>query len=106
MSDVAFAMSSQGGGGGGGGVMGLLPFILMFVILYLLLIRPQQKKHRMHQQMLQTLKKGDRVLTTGGLLGTVVGIKENENIVVLRLAENVKVEVQKGAISAKISKED
>ncbi len=105
MSDVAFAMSSQGGGGGGG-VMGLLPFILMFVILYLLLIRPQQKKHRVHQQMLQTLKKGDRVLTTGGLFGTVVGIKENENIVVLRLAENVKVEVQKGAISAKISKED
>lgn len=105
MSDVAFAMSSQGGGGGGG-AMGLLPFILMFVILYLLLIRPQQKKHRVHQQMLQTLKKGDRVLTTGGLLGTVVGIKENENIVVLRLAENVKVEVQKGAISAKISKEE
>lgn len=104
MSDVAFAMSSQGGGGGG--AMGLLPFILMFVILYLLLIRPQQKKHRVHQQMLQTLKKGDRVLTTGGLLGTVVGIKENENIVVLRLAENVKVEVQKGAISAKISKEE
>ncbi len=105
MSDVAFAMSSQGSGGGGG-AMGLLPFILMFVILYLLLIRPQQKKHRVHQQMLQTLKKGDRVLTTGGLFGTVVGIKENENIVVLRLAENVKVEVQKGAISAKISKED
>ncbi len=102
---MAFAMSSQGGGGGGG-AMGLLPFILMFVILYLLLIRPQQKKHRVHQQMLQTLKKGDRVLTTGGLLGTVVGIKENENIVVLRLAENVKVEVQKGAISAKISKEE
>ena len=98
-------MSSQGSGGGGG-AMGLLPFILMFVILYLLLIRPQQKKHRVHQQMLQTLKKGDRVLTTGGLFGTVVGIKENENIVVLRLAENVKVEVQKGAISAKISKED
>jgi len=105
LSDVAFAMSSQGGSGGGG-VMGLLPFILMFVILYLLLIRPQQKKHRVHQQMLQTLKKGDRVLTTGGLFGTVVGIKENENIVVLRLTENVKVEVQKGAISAKISKED
>ncbi len=105
MSDVAFAMSSRGGGGGGG-VMGLLPFILMFVILYLLLIRPQQKKHRVHQQMLQTLKKGDRVLTTGGLFGTVVGIKEKENVVVLRLAENVKVEVQKGAISAKIYKED
>jgi preprotein translocase subunit YajC len=86
--------------------MGLLPFILMFVILYLLLIRPQQKKHRVHQQMLQTLKKGDRVLTTGGLFGTVVGIKEKENVVVLRLAENVKVEVQKGAISAKIYKED
>jgi preprotein translocase subunit YajC len=81
--------------------MGLLPFILMFVILYLLLIRPQQKKHRVHQQMLQTLKKGDRVLTTGGLFGTVVGIKEKENVVVLRLAENVKVEFSWGLLCSR-----
>lgn len=101
MSDVALAMGSQGGGGGGG-ALGLFPFILMFVILYLLLIRPQQKKHREHQQMLETLKKGDRVVTTGGFYATVLNIKEKENIVVLRLTENVKVEIQKGAIAAKI----
>lgn len=84
--------------------MGLLPFILMFVILYLLLIRPQQRKHREHQMMLQSLKKGDRVVTTGGFLATVLNIKEKENLVVLRLAENVKVEIQKGAIAAIIPK--
>lgn len=92
------------GGGGGGGALGLLPFLLMFVILYLLLIRPQQRKHREHQQMLQSLKKGDRVVTTGGFLATVLSIKEKENVVVLRLAENVKVEIQKGAIAAIIPK--
>lgn len=103
MSNLALAMSSSGGGGGGG-ALGFLPFVLMFVILYLLLIRPQQKKHREHQQMLQTLKKGDQVITTGGLYAKVLNIKEKENIVVLRLAENVKVEIQKGAIAAKIAK--
>lgn len=105
MNDLALAMSSSGGGGGGG-ALGLLPFILMFVILYLLLIRPQQKKHREHQQMLQSMRKGDRVVTTGGFLATVLNIKEKENLVVLRLAENVKVEIQKGAIAAIISKSE
>ncbi len=86
--------------------MGLLPFLLMFVILYLLLIRPQQKKQRRHQQMLQSLKKGDRVITTGGFLATILNIKEKENIIVLQLADKVKVEIQKGAIAAKLTKDE
>lgn len=105
MNHLILAMSSSGGGGGGG--MGLLlPIVLMFLIMYLLMIRPQQKKHRLHQQMLQTLKKGDRVVTTGGFYATVLNVKEKEGIVVLRLAENVKVEIQKGAIAAKITKSE
>ena len=105
MSNLVLAMSSSGGGGGGG-ALGFLPFVLMFVILYLLLIRPQQKKHRAHQLMLQTLKKGDQVVTTGGLYAKVLNIKEKENKVVLQLAEKVKVEIQKGAIAAKIAKSE
>jgi preprotein translocase subunit YajC len=82
----------------------LLPIVLIFLIMYFLMIRPQQKKHREHQQMLEALRKGDRVVTSGGLLATVLNIKEKENIVVLKLSENVKVEIQKGAIAGRIAK--
>lgn len=106
MSYFLLAMAQQGSGGKGGGIGWLLPFAAIFLIMYLLMIRPQQKKHRQHQQMLEALKKGDRVITTGGFLATVLNIKEKENIVVLRLADNVKVEIQKGAIAGKIPKSE
>lgn len=85
------------GGDGGGGIVGLLPIVLIFVILYLLIIYPQQRKQKKHQEMLGKLKKGDRVVTSGGIHGTVVGVKDG--IVVLKIADNVKVEVEKGMIS-------
>ncbi|MYF75452.1 MAG: preprotein translocase subunit YajC, partial [Gemmatimonadetes bacterium] len=56
----------------------MFPFILMFVILYLLIIRPQQKKQKDHQRMIDDLQKGDRVVTSGGMHGTITGIKEQE----------------------------
>ena len=74
-----------------------LPLIIIFVIFYLLIIRPQRVKERKHQQMLQELKKGDQVVTNGGLHGTIVGVQDD--IVVLRIAENVKVEVSRSAIA-------
>ena len=85
------------GGDGGGGIVGLLPIVLIFVILYLLIIYPQQRKQKKHQEMLGKLKKGDRVVTSGGIHGTVVGVKDG--VVVLKIADNVKVEVEKGMIS-------
>jgi preprotein translocase subunit YajC len=106
MNHILLAMSSSGQGGGAGGLGMLLPIVLIFVIMYFLMIRPQQKKHREHQAMLGSLKKGDRVITTGGLLGTVLNIKEKENIVVLKLGENIKVEAQKGAIAHVIVKSE
>jgi preprotein translocase subunit YajC len=95
----------QGGEGGGGGsaVSSLFMIALIFVIFYFLLIRPQQKKQKQHQNMLGTLKKGDRVVTSGGLYGTVVGVKEN--VVVLRIAEDVKVEFVKSAVTSIVTKE-
>ncbi len=102
MSALVYAMANPGGGGGGGGFAAFLPFILIFFVFYLLLIRPQQKKQRQHRQMLDSLRKGDKVVTSGGLHGVVVGINDKKNIVVLKVAENVKVEVLKSAIAASV----
>jgi preprotein translocase subunit YajC len=97
------AQQPEGGGGSGSGLIGLWPIVLIFVIFYFLLIRPQQKKQKTHQKMLEAIQKGDRVLTSGGVYGTVVGVKEN--VVVLKIAENVKVEFAKSAISHIIASE-
>lgn len=74
-----------------------VPLILMFLIFYFLLIRPQRKKQLEHEEMVRNLSKNDEVVTSGGLHGTVVGLKEKS--VTLRIAENVKVEVERYAIS-------
>lgn len=71
-------------------------FAIIFVIIYFMLIRPQRQKQKQMDTMLKALKKGDRVLTSGGIFGTVIGVDEAK--AVLRIAENVKVEVSKSAI--------
>jgi preprotein translocase subunit YajC len=75
----------------------MLPIVLIFVIFYFLLIRPQQKRQKQHQKMLDSMAKGDRVLTSGGMFGVVVGIDDDK--IVLKIAENVKAEFSKSAIS-------
>lgn len=102
VNSIWLAMSSSGQGGGGFGM--LLPIILIFVIMYFLMIRPQQKKHKEHQQMIQSLRKGDRVVTSGGLYATVLNIKEKDNRVVVKIADNVKVEIQRNSIAGVIEK--
>ena len=74
----------------------LLQFLPLFLILYLLLIRPQQQQKKKLNEMLKTLKKGDRVLTTGGIIGTVIGVDDAK--AVLKIADDVKVEFSKTAI--------
>lgn len=102
MFAIAYAMGTQGGKGSGGGLTAILPFILIILIFYLFLILPQQKKQRKHQEMLGSIRKGDKVLTSGGIQGVVVGINDKKNIVVLKVAENVKIEFQKSAIAANL----
>lgn len=84
-------------------MIGLLPFILIFVIFYFLLIRPQQKKQREAQQereaMLRALKAGDKVVTTGGIYGTIVAVRDKDNTVQLRIAQSVSVEAERSAIA-------
>jgi preprotein translocase subunit YajC len=74
----------------------ILQFVPIFVIIYLLLIRPQQQRQKKLDQLVKGLKKGDRVLTTGGIIGTVIGVDDTR--AVLRIAEDVKVEFAKSAV--------
>jgi preprotein translocase subunit YajC len=95
--------NQNGGGGGGGGLLGLLPFILIIVIFYLLLIRPQAKRQKEMQKMLQSVKKGDRIVTTGGIYGQVVGVKGSNNILIVKVADNVKLDIDRSAIGRIVS---
>jgi len=85
----------------GGGIMGFLPIIIMFVILYFLLIRPQQKKQKDMVKMRDELQKNEKVITSGGIIGTIYSIKGD--VVVLKVDENVKIEITKSAIATKFT---
>lgn len=100
--DIAYAMGAPPTGQQGGGAVGVLtslfPLILIFIIFYFLLIRPQQKRAKEHKQMLDNLKKGDKVITSGGIYGVVEAV--GTNTVTLKIAENVKVKFGKAYIAA------
>ena len=87
----------------GGAIAQFLPLILIFAIMYFLLIRPQQKKVKEHQAMVEALRRGDQVVTQGGLIGKVTKVKD-DNEVEVELADNVKVRVVKSTIAQVTSK--
>ena len=97
MWDVAYAQAAPGAGGPGP-IVTILPFILIFVIMYFMVIRPQQKKAREHKNLLSKLKRNDEVMTSGGIYGKVVDLKET--IVTLEVAPNVKIRVHRPQIAA------
>lgn len=82
----------------------LLYIVALFAILYFLMIRPQQQRQKKHQEMIKNLKPDDRVITVGGIYGTIVKIKDNS--MVLRVADNVRIEFLKTAISQVTTKEE
>ncbi len=98
MFDIAYAMGTGGAGGeGAGGFAGFIPLILMFVIFYFLLIRPQQKRTKEHRQMISNLKKGDRIITSGGLHGRITGM--DESTLTVEIADKVRVKVARGNVA-------
>ena len=98
MFDIAYALGAGGTGGeGAGGFTGFIPLILMFVIFYFLLIRPQQKKTKEHRQMVSNLKKGDRIVTSGGIHGRITGM--DESTLTVEIADKVRVKVARGNVS-------
>ncbi len=84
-------------GGARNALATFIPLILIFVVFYVLLILPQQKKQKKHKQMIDSLKRGDKVITMGGIHGTVTHV--GDTTVTLRVADDVKIEVSKGAIA-------
>ncbi len=92
---------AQAPGGGGSGMTGMLfLFIGMIVFLYVFSFRPQQKKQKLHQEMLRKLKAGDKVITTGGIYGTIVGVKDKSFVV--KVADNVKIEVSRSSVALQV----
>lgn len=100
MIDLAYAMAGGGAGGEGGmsAFSSFLPLIAIIVIFYFILIRPQQKRTKQHQQMLSTLKEGDKVITNSGIYGTVV--KVEENALIIEIADRVRIKMAKGYIAS------
>jgi len=100
MTGIAYA---QGGAAppAGGGLAGFLPLILIFVVFYFLLIRPQQKKAKEHQEFLGNLKKGDSVVTSGGIHGRITGL--TDTIVTLEVAEGVRIKVSRPSVLSSAS---
>ncbi len=100
MFGLAFAMGTPPGGAGAAGgasaFMNIIPLVFMFAIFYFLLIRPQQKKAKEHKSLLDALKKGDRVVTAGGMHGKVTAL--DDKLVTLEIANGVNVKFNKGFI--------
>ena len=99
----AFAETASSGGGQSM-LITIAPLILIFAVFYFLLIRPQQKKMKDHQAMVGSLVKGDKVVTAGGLMGTIYKI-EDEKIATLEISDNVKVKVVRSTIAEVLRKD-
>ena len=92
----AFAQSAGGLAEGG---FGLLPIVFVMVIFYFLLIRPQQKRAKQHKEMLSAIRRGDKIVTSGGLTGTIVKVVEDSETVEIEIAKDVKVHVVRAMIA-------
>lgn len=98
MISTAFAQSAAGGAGGFS-LQGLLPFVLIFIIFYFLLIRPQQKRVKQHKLMVESLKRGNKVLTAGGILGVVTKAVDGSETISVEISQGVTVELARQMIS-------
>jgi len=106
MFNLVYAMGTggTGGGTGSGGLGAFLPLIIIFAIFYFLLIRPQQKKSKQHKQLLADLKKGDKVVSSGGLHGIITGLADD--VVTVEISPKVRVKITRGSIAGVIRKSE
>ncbi len=97
----AMAQAAGGAAGAGGGSLigGLMPLIIIFIIFYFLLIRPQNKRMKQHREMIAAVKRGDTIVTSGGIVGKVVRVHDEENEVSAEIAEGVKVRIVRNTIA-------
>jgi preprotein translocase subunit YajC len=100
MIDTAFAMAPSGGAQGAGdlgGLVQILPIILIFVVFYFLLIRPQQQRAKEHKKLLDDLKKGDAIITQGGMYGKITNIADQ--IITVEIADKVRVRIARSHVA-------
>ena len=101
---ISPAFAQGAGGPGGFDLMALAPLVLIFVVFYFLLIRPQQKRAKEHKQMLLKIRRNDKIVTNGGLIGKVAKVNDDRDELELEIAENVRVKVRRGMIAEVVSK--
>ncbi len=99
----AYAQAAGGAPGGAFDLISLLPLVLIFVVFYFLLIRPQQKRMREHQDMIKSLKRGDKIVTGGGVYGTVVKVEDSEDALLVEIAKDVRIKVARPTVQSKIA---
>lgn len=100
LSSLLLMAPPAGDGGGGGSMMSMfIMFGLVIVIMYFMMIRPQQKRQKEHQSMLDSIRKGDKVVTTAGMHGTVSDV--DDKTMTVQVADNVKIKFEKSAIASK-----
>jgi preprotein translocase subunit YajC len=106
VTDILAMAGAPGGGGAEGGnpFSMMVPMVLIFGIFYFMIIRPQQRKEKERRAMIDEIKTGTRILFSGGIVGTVANVKENTLIV--KIADKVKVEIVRGAVTRVLSKDD
>ncbi|MBE9522608.1 MAG: preprotein translocase subunit YajC [Proteobacteria bacterium] len=103
MINLAYAMTGgSGGAGGGGGLGAFLPLIIIFAIFYFLLIRPQQRKAKQHKQVLADLRKGDKVVSSGGLHGLITGM--SDDVLTVEISPKVRVKISRGSIAGVVGR--
>ena len=95
---IDFLQAAPAPGGAAGGLIQFLPMVFIFVIFYFLLIAPMRKKQKKTQEMLSKLKKGDEVITGGGIFGRITAIDEERGFVILQISDNTKIKVLRGAV--------
>lgn len=102
MVNVAYAMGQLGAGSSGsaGGLASFIPLVLMFVIFYFLLIRPQQKKTKEHRDMVAGVKKGDRIITSGGIHGQVTAV--DDTTVTVEISDKVRVKLNRANVAGMV----
>ncbi len=105
MLNFILLMGGQAGARGETNPIALwLPIILIFAIMYFFIFRPQAKKQKQHRMMLDALKKGDRIITAGGIYGTILSVRDKENTVVVKIDDNTKIELVKSSVAQVIEK--
>ncbi len=98
---VAQVLPSEPGGSGGGGLGFFLPLIAFGLIMYALIIRPQQRQQKEHKKMISEIKRGDQIITSGGMHGRVTGVADD--VITLEIADRVRIKLNKSGVGSRIS---